>query len=163
HPGERVDARDIGAAEAKIDPCGAGFERRGRIVEGSRADAEHADALSRKPAEIYVVGRMGITLCGQAGDEGSRGPPASAAFDAGREDDLPCMNAFDPASPTEMGEEKVAGRLDRCCFDLVFDRELENITVPIEIFSPKLRGKGVDSLPGPATESRLVPGTRREA
>src|SRR5262249_50484662 len=97
------------------------------------------------------------------GDEGSRGPPASAAFDAGREDDLPRMNAFDPASPTEMGEEKVAGRLDRCCFDLVFDRELENITVPIEIFSPKLRGKGVDSLPGPATESRLVPGTRREA
>jgi hypothetical protein len=79
---------------------------------------------------------MGITLRGKIGDEGPRRPPPPVAFPASCEDDLSRMNAFDSAFPMEMGEEKVAGRLDRCYFGLVFDREPENIAVPIEIFSP---------------------------
>ena len=56
HPDEWIDPGDIRAAEAKVDPCGAGFECGGRIVEGGSADAEHANALSRKSAEVYVIG-----------------------------------------------------------------------------------------------------------
>ena len=157
-PEEWIDPGDVRAAEAKVDPCGAGFECRGRIVESRSTDAEHADALSGKPAEVYVVSRMGITLRGEIGDEGSRSPPASAAFNAGCEDDLSRMDAFDPASPAEMGEEKVAGRLDRCYFDLVFDRKLQNIAIPIEIFSPYLWGKCLRCAPMPG--DRISPRTR---
>ena len=64
-PEEWIDAGNFGAAEAKVDPCGTGFERRGRIIESRGADAEYANALSRKPAEIYVVSRMGIKLGGK--------------------------------------------------------------------------------------------------
>jgi hypothetical protein len=56
HPDEWIDPGHIRAAEAKVDPSGAGFECRGRIVEGRCAAAKHANALSRKPAEVYVVG-----------------------------------------------------------------------------------------------------------
>src|SRR5262249_18929889 len=79
-PEERVHPGDIRAAEAKIDPCGPGFERRSRIIESGSTNAEHANAFSRKAAEVYVIGRMGITLRGQAGDQGPRSPPASVAF-----------------------------------------------------------------------------------
>src|SRR5262249_26936947 len=116
-----------------------------------------------KAAEVYVIGRMGITLRGQAGDQGPRSPPASVAFNASCEDDLSRVDSFDPTSPAQMGEEKVSGGLDRCHFDLVFNRELEDVAVPIEIFPPYLRGKRLNALPSPATESRLVPGTGREA
>ena len=131
---------NIRAAEAKVDPCGAGFKRRSRIVEGRSADAEYANPLSRESTEIYVVGRMGITLRWEIGDEGRRSPPASAAIETGCEDDLSRMDAFDPVFPAEMSEEEIAGRLDRCYFDLVFDRQIENVAVPIEIVSPYLLG-----------------------
>ena len=115
---------NIGTAEAKVDPCGTSFERRGRVIESSGAAAEYAHALSREPAEIYVVGRIGIKFRGQVGDEVLTCPPASAAFHTGREDDLSRIDAFDPAFPTQMSEEKIAGRLNRSDFDLVFDLKL---------------------------------------
>jgi hypothetical protein len=113
-PGKWVDPRDIRAAKANVDPCGASFECRSRIVEGGSADAEQANALSCKPGEVYVISRMSITLRGEAGDESPGSPPASAAFNASCKDDLSRMDAFDPASPTQMSKEKVAGRLNRC-------------------------------------------------
>ena len=136
HPHQRIDPGHIRAAEAKVDPCGTGFECRGRVVEGGSADAEHADALSRKPVEIYVIGRMGIELRREVGDEVRGSPPASVAFKAGCEHDLSRMDAFDPVCPTQMGEQKIAGRLDGRQLDLILDRKLENIAVPIEIFPP---------------------------
>ena len=54
-----------GTAEAKVDPCGARFKRSGRVVESRGADAEHPNPLSRKPAKVDIVGRMGITLRGK--------------------------------------------------------------------------------------------------
>ena len=69
------------------------------------------------------------------------------------------MDPFDPASPTEMSEEKVAGRLDRCNFDLVFDRKLQNIAIPIEIFSPYLWG---NLRCAPRLGDRTGPHTRHE-
>ena len=158
-PEEWIDAGNIGTAEAKVDPCGSSFQHRRRVIESSGAAAEYAHALSRKAAEVYVVGRIGIKFRGQVGDEVLTSPPASAAFHTGREDNLSGIDAFDPAFPTEMSEEKITGRLNRSDFDLVIDLKLQNIAVPIEIFPPYLRGKGVDALPGLATESRLVPST----
>ena len=73
------------------------------------------------------------------------------------------MDAFDPASPTEMDEEKIACRLDQCYFGLILDRNLQNIAVPIEIISPNLWSDGVDSLPCLAPKLRLIPSTRRKA
>jgi hypothetical protein len=163
HPYEWIDPGNIGAAKAKVHPSGARFERGGRIVEGGSADAEHSNALSCKSAEVYVIGRMGITLRGEVGDERPRSSPAPTAFNAGCEDNLSRMDAFDPTSSTEMGEEKVAGRLNRYYLGLVFDRKLENIAAPIEVFAPYLCGKPGDPLPRSPTESRLVPGTGREA
>src|SRR5262245_24419123 len=136
HPHEWIDARNMRTAKAKVDASGTGFERGGCVVEGGSANAEHANALARNSAEIDVIGRMGITLRGKVGDKVPRSPPASAAVKAGCEDDLSRMDAFGPSGPTQMGEQKVAGRLDRCDFDLVFDWKLEKIPVPIEICSP---------------------------
>jgi hypothetical protein len=68
------------------------------------------------------------------------------------------MDPFDPASPTQMREEKVARWFDRCYLRLVFDRELQYIAIPIEIFSPLLSGNPADALPRLGTESRLIPG-----
>src|SRR5450755_3339628 len=62
-----------------------------------------------------------------------------------------------------MGEQQVAGWLDRRYFDPVFDRNIQNIAVPIEIISPYVRGKRVEALPCAATEFCLVPGTGSEA
>jgi hypothetical protein len=45
----------MGAAKAKVDPCGTGLECSGRIVESGGAYAKHSYALSDKPAEIYVI------------------------------------------------------------------------------------------------------------
>src|SRR5262249_25023294 len=64
---------------------------------------------------------------------------------------------------TEVGEEEVAGRLDRRHFGLVFDAKLENVAVPIEVLLPYLRGDLVDPLPCPPTEFRLVPRLGRQA
>ncbi len=149
HPDEWIDSRNVRAAKAKVDASGAGFERGGCIVEGGSADAEHANALSRKSAKLDVIGRMGITLRGEVGDKVPRSPPASAAVKASCEDDLSRMDAFGPSRPTQMGEQKVAGRLDRCDFDLVFDWKLENIAVPIEICSPYLLGESCRCGPMP--------------
>src|SRR5436190_703855 len=159
-PEQRIDPRDFSAAETEVDACGAGFECRGGIVEGGRADAEHANALSGKSAEVYLVGRMGIALRGEARGQGVLGPPAAAAVDASCKHDLSCMYAFGAASPTQMGKQKVAGRFDRRDLDFVFDRKLENVAVPIQVVSPYLRGNILDALPCLATEFRLVPSTR---
>ena len=104
---------------------------------------------------------MGITLRWEIGDEGRRCPPASTAFKPGCEDDLSRMHAFDAAFPAEMSEEKVAGGLDRCYFDLVFDRKFENIAVPIEIVSPYLWGKLSEC--APMLGDRISPRTRHGA
>src|SRR5258708_35351943 len=87
HPYEWIDPGNIGAAKTKVHPSGAGFERGGRIVEGGSADAEHSNALSCKSVEVYVIGRMGIPLRREVGDQGPRSPPASAAIKAGCEHD----------------------------------------------------------------------------
>src|SRR5262249_41432356 len=149
--------------KAKVDPCGAGFERRGSIIEGRRAGAEQANSLSRKPVEVDVVGRVSIKLPRKVGDEVGRSSPTSAAFNAGYQDNFSRINRFDPACPTETGEEKVAGWFDRCYLCLIFDRKFENISVPIEISAPYFRRKIIDVLPCLTAETRLVPGTRREA
>jgi hypothetical protein len=161
-PDKWIDLREFCAAEAEVDACGTGFERRGRIVESRSADAENANPLSREPIEIYVVSRMGITLGWEIGDEGRRCPPASTAVKPGCEDDLSRMHAFDAAFPAQTSEEEVAGGLDRCYFDVVFHRQFENIAVPIEIVSPYLWGKLLNALPCSAAKSRLVPGTGGE-
>src|SRR5262245_23654523 len=162
-PEQRIDTGDIRTAEAEVDPCGARFECRGRIVESRSADAEHTHALSRKSAEVYVVNRMGMTLRDEVSHELPRSPPFSASFNTGCEHDLARINALDPAFLPQMGEKKITCRLDQCYFTLVLDRKLQNIAVPIEIFAPYLRRKRVNALPGLATEACLVPGTRREA
>src|SRR5262245_37079642 len=73
------------------------------------------------------------------------------------------MDALGPTSSTQMREEKIAGRLDRCQFGLVFDRDLQHIAVPIEVLPPFRSGNSADALPRLAPEFRLVPGTGREA
>ena len=73
------------------------------------------------------------------------------------------MHALGAAWSTQVGKQKVAGRLDRGDFDFVFDRKLENVAVPIEVVPPYSRGNLLDALPRPGTEFRLVPRTRRKA
>jgi hypothetical protein len=113
HPDEWIDPGDIRATEAKVDPGGAGFKCGSRVVEGGSSNAEYANALSRKSTEVYVIGRMGITLRREISDKGPRSPPASAAIETSCEDDLSRMDAFDPVRMAEMGQEEIAGRLDR--------------------------------------------------
>ena len=113
HPDEWIDPGNIRATEAKVDPSGARFKCGGRIVEGGSSNAEYANAPSRKFTEVYVIGRMGITLRREISDKGPGSPPASAAIEASCEDDLSRMDAFDPVGMAEMSQEEIAGRLDR--------------------------------------------------
>jgi hypothetical protein len=55
-PEEWIDPWDICAPEAKVDPFGTRFECRGRVVESGCADAKHANTLSLKMTEVYVIG-----------------------------------------------------------------------------------------------------------
>ena len=113
HPDEWIDPGNIRATEAKVDPSGAGFKCGSGIVEGGGSGAEYANALSRKSTEIYLIGRMGITLGRKISDKGSRSPPASAAIKTSCEDDLSRMDAFDPVGMAEMSQEEIAGGLDQ--------------------------------------------------
>ena len=93
---------------------------------------------------------MGITLRRQIGDERWRSPPVSRAFKPCCEDDFSRMDAFAPTAPAQTGEEQIAGWLDRGHFGIVFNRQLENVAVPVEIVSPHLGGKllGCDPMLG---------------
>jgi hypothetical protein len=113
HPDEWIYAGYIRATEAKVDPSSAGFKCGSRVVERGSSNAEYANALSCKPPEVYVIGRMGITLRRKISDKGPRSPPATAAIEAGCEDDLSRKDAFDPVRMAEMSQEEIAGRLDR--------------------------------------------------
>ena len=106
---------------------------------------------------------MGIALARNIGDEIFWSSPSAAAFNSSSENDFSRMDAFNTTSPPKMSKQKAVGRLDRCHFGVIFDRELQHVAIPIEVFSPLISGHPADTLPGPMSEAGFIPGSSGKA
>jgi hypothetical protein len=148
----------------------ASFERGRRVVERRGTGAEHGDALAGERGEVDGRARMRAQPWRQRLDH-RRHPPATRAFDAGRQHQL--AREHRAAAAQVQVEQTVGHRFDALERSVVLDRQRQHVAVPQQVVGPVagrdlhqrrvVRGAPLRLMPclvGEARQAEIGPGRR---
>ncbi|MNL29794.1 hypothetical protein D3C87_1514930 [compost metagenome] len=157
-----VDRRHLLAAGEKADLAGTGFECFRCVIDGGCADADDDDALALEGGEINLVGRMRPAFAALHALDETGDFSGTEAITTGCHDELAGKDRLLSAAGDFKLQKPVFTRDDAGDVDAVFDRNGEDVAVPVEVIHPHWAGDPVQFFPLGDAEKRRIPGAESQ-